>query len=362
MHKSNKQGMNMSYVLQIIEDHPFLWFILLCVFFLLRLILHLIRLIPQIERIKSKIYLPLAKKYKHRRLVKAAIKSDIKGYVNAELRKMQGELPKGWINEMDIEWVTSENKEDFLNDDEVVVRIRPLEEQKRNFVNATYFFLKKAFFPKNKRVIPKGHHEASVLYVCRRIASARGQDFLTTYEDNLLEPAIEKHKKIPHYIEQYKSLDERGFFAGVFLREIHSIASEIRFTSHRGKMGNELISVINHLQKFIDGIKSVEKISDGDWCHTGPISSCKFLLVAQPTKTHLGVGAYVKRATESIVQGASRLYVFGSEKEKGFAEQVITAIDKEVKEYSLEERFTTLSDYRGDPGGVGAFFIKNKNA
>lgn len=340
--------------------HPFIGWIIAAILLLVVSIKFLSDTIPQFEVIKSKIIIPFAKKWKFRKLVKEAIKNDIRGHVNIEVGKLQKELPKGWIQKMDIEWVEQENKNDFINDNEAVIRMRPLENQDQNFTIAVYYFFKKVFFPKTKRVIPEIHREASALHMSRRLIEKQKKHLKTIFEDSILEPAVQKRSGILDCLDRYGKIDQRGFFTGTFLREIHEIATQVRFQQKRKIMGSEVAEILKHIEDFIKKFDSDENIPPGGWYRFGPVTSYSFLLIAHPIKTSGGVNPYINRAKEKLSQGADRLYVFGSNKEKWFAHSVIGHIQRYVSGYQLVEKFELYRDYRGERGGIGALFIAKK--
>lgn len=198
--------------------------ILLCLF-----VNYLFDTIPKFQQFKAEILIPRAKKRDHGRKVKAAIKADIESRVNGAIMHFDNKLPSGWINKMKINWVEKESREDFFNEGEMVLRIRPLSDQTANLVRASHAFLEKAFFPHVKKVIPKEHREASVLFTGRKIMSIQGDHVKNLYEDTVLEPAISKSERILPIMNRYEELDKHGFFMGAFLREIQAVATGARF-------------------------------------------------------------------------------------------------------------------------------------
>ncbi len=342
-------------------------------FFYLVLIVILIRgivgfladLIPEVETLKAKIYLPLARKRAFKKLSKQAIKADIKGAVNSAVLKFAPELPSGWLKPMDISWVIAEQRSDFFNDKEVVIRIRPVEDQKINFVTAVYYFLRKSFFPKTKRVVPETHFEASVLFTSRKIIEDQKPELINEFEEYILEPEVDRDAKILNILEKYKAIDSQGFFTGTFLREVHAVASDAKLTPMRNKMRQEINEILKHIQEFIshynEGVKKDKwsnTIPAELWTRVGPVTNYGFLLIARPIKIAAGTAAYVNRARERAINGTNRLYIFGAESERKFAGNVILAIKQQVPEYKLKEEFSLSKDYRGNKNGVGALFIK----
>lgn len=343
-----------------IQSNSLLWFSLLVALFLLVAFNWLANFIPQLDVIKSKILLPLAKKYRHRRLAKSAIKSDIRGHVNREIGKMRAFLPEGWACDMEVEWVESERPETLADDKRIIVRIRPVEDQDKNFVNATYHFLRTSFFPKTQAVIPKPHYEASVLYVCRKIAEGRNGGAKGFFEDYVLEPMIQRHNAIPNHLDDYALLDKKGFFTGTFLRELHLMALGARFTGARNNMTQETSEMVRHIKDFIAAYEASraggEDMPEAAWHRDGSVSSYALLLVAHPAKTQNGIDAYINRARSGFQSGTRRLYVFGTNSESRFANAVISGIEGAVENVRLVERFQTAQDYRGAGAGIGAVF------
>ena len=342
-----------------ITSHPFLWFWILMIFVIWKVIDFLAQAIPQVEIFKSKIITPIARWSKHRGLVKMAIKSDIKGHVNKEMAKLSKHLPKGWIKQMDVDWVQHEDLLGFLTDERIVLRIRPVEDQNKNFVNTTYHFLKQVMFPKTSSVVPDNHLEGTVIYLCKKIVSGRNQESITIFEDSVLEPAIQKHRKLPEYLADYEILDRKGFFTGTFLRELHSVANEARFSTNRENVSQEASEIIKHVKEFITKYESESRnIPHSLWIKIGNVAKYGLLLVARPNRTNSSIDAYTNRAREKFTGGANRLYVFGASSEAKFFDAVIHGIVGTVPECELVEVFSTPNDYRGDVDGMGAVFAR----
>lgn len=342
--------------------NPVLWFVILAILLTFNLIKGLATFLPKLEILRSKILIPAARKFKHHGLVKAAVRSDIVGHVNNELVRLRRELPAGWVPDMNIEWVERQSREDLLDENLPVLRIRPLESQDRNFANAAYYFLRKNFFPKTKNVIPTSHRDACVLYIARKVVARRGTQAKAAFEDGILEPAVEKNKNLPDLFEDYKHMDDRGFFTGTFLRELHEVGKEVRFSPKRKDVRSEPPAIIRHLREFIEGFESEKgQMPEKYWSQIGPVSSYALLLVAHPekVKSDRGIVPYVNRAKEKVSLGVKRLYVFGRASEEDFVNAVIDGIWSSVPEFKLHERFTLHRDYRKDVGGIGALFIRS---
>lgn len=344
-------------VVQNVLLNPYLaWGLVLLILFLIALD-YFCKVVPQILILRSKILIPVAKKLKFKSLVKEAIKTDIEGNVNLTMQKLQSELPKEWSNPIDIEWVEKENNHS-LNDDEVVIRMRPLENQDLNFVTAIYYCFKKAFFPKTKRVIPELTREAAVLYISHRLISTQKKDLVAVFQDKILEDVAHKRDAVLTYYNKYAKIDDFGFFTSAYLREIQEVANEVKFTENRKKMGQESAQILDHMLSFT---RDLHNHSEEQWHRFGPFTSYGFLLVARPANSQIGgTKGYVERAKMHLAKGTKRLYVLGANDQKTFVENVIKSIEIEIPEYQLAEKFDLYKDYRGKPGGIAALFIHRK--
>ena len=312
----------------------------------------LCRIIPSLNNYRVRFWRFLAEKWSFKKLEKKAIASDIENTVNEVVMNLKNELPSSWLSKAAIKWVDREIKEDDLSDGEMILRIRPLENQDINLINGVYIFFSKALFPDTKEIIPLSIRKAAALQISRRTIANKKPFLSQQFEKGILESAIKNDSTIVEYIEKYNRIDSKGFFTGTFLREIHEIANRARFQELRNKMTEEIGGVVAHIEYFVRNIGNFNTIK---WSRMGPATSYSFLLVAKPF--HNGVEAYIKRVKDAFNKGVERIYVMGTNQEKGFVEKVISEIAR-LPECRLVEIFKLHKDYRGNRNGIGALFVK----
>lgn len=313
----------------------------------------LFRVVPHFGKLRTMFWGFLARKWKYKRLEKKAIASEIEDTVNEVVMDLQAELPRGWISKAVIKWVDRDIKEEDLTDGEMILRIRPMSSQDVNLINGIYFFFTKALFPETKEIIPQIIRKATALQIARRTISDKKPFLTDKFEKGILESSVKTDPAIVEFIERFEDIDNKGFFTGSFLREIHEIATRSQFKELRNKIGDEIKSVLEHIKEFAVNIHG--DLPESGWSRKGPATSYGFLLVAQPY--HGGVDPYLKRVRERFQDGIERIYVMGTSQEKRFVEKVISAVAK-LPECRLVEIFKLHRDYRGDRDGVGALFVK----
>lgn len=316
--------------------------------------LGLFTLIPKLRYLKIKVQKCLARKLKYRKLKKAAIASDIESPINEIVASLQNELPIGWIRRAKIDWVEEMPREEF-NDGEMILCLRPLENQDSNLLSGIYTFFTKALFPGVRQMIPGDAHKAAALQISRRTITEKTPYLLSIFEDEFLETAAREEPTVVTYLERYEALDGHGFFTGTFIREIYEIATRVRFRDLRNKMDQEIDAILSHIEGFLAEFQKQKQIPPGGWYRMGPATSYSFMLVARPD--HRGTAPYVNRAKEKAQQGIERLYIMGTRDQKSFVRKVISRIEK-IPEFELKDLFVLNKDYRGITGGLGALFVK----
>jgi hypothetical protein len=317
-----------------------------------------LNLTQKLSNIKSNIWDYFAKRVKHKKLEKQAIKSNIETIVNMTVNSLADELPKGWINRVSIQWVRDKSASSIQNN-EIILRIKPYESQDYNLINGIYFYFTQAIFPTTKEVIPSNIRKSVALQISKRTISINKPYLISKFEEEFLEKEIQEDTTILNYFDKYNKIDAQGFFTGIFIREVSAVAEMSRYTELRNKIEEEITCILDHIINFQNRLHKKEPSC---WNRTGPASSYAFMLVAKPT--HKSILPYLKRAKENIDNNIDHLYILGCNQEVKFVKDVINSISR-TPEYDLIEIFTLHKDYRGENDGIGALLInkktKNKN-
>ncbi len=316
----------------------------------------LCEVLPNLDKIKAQIYTRISTYFKHKKLEKRAIASNIESVVNSVVKEIKNELPRGWIYKTSIEWVKNDNYED-LDENENIIRMRPLESQDLNLMNGVFFYFTKTLFPGTKEIIPEIIRKSAILQISRRTLNKKHPYVVKKFEKQFIDGAIKLNNIISEYIGKFDALDQKGFFTSAYLREAHELANKVRYSELRTQIKDELSSILSHIQKFLN-LYSTTHASDEFWYRIGKANSYGFLLVARPF--HPSTKPYVKRANEHLARGVQRLYVMGVNQERRFFKQVVNAISRDTK-YKLLELFHLNKDYRGESGGIAAIFDSSLN-
>jgi hypothetical protein len=313
---------------------------------------YLFSVTPKLAKLKNSIVLLLAERSQFKKLQKVAIKSNIEETVNLTVSDLQDELPYGWINRASIKWVRRDSV-DLIEEEELIIRIKPSNNQDSNLINGVYYFFRKCLFPNLKEVVPSNIRMACELYITKR-ALQKQQPFLTNqFEREIVENEIKKDSTIVTYYGGFERIDQRGYFTSVFLRETCNVIENSRFNELRNEIAIELDQILDHLKRFNEANSN---IPNDLWSKQGKATSFALILVARPT--HNSTLPYLKRALENREKSVKRIYVAGCNMEYGFYKSVIQSIAK-IDGFKIIEEFRMHRDYRGEPGGYCALFEAN---
>ena len=328
------------------------FFIIGCIVGFLYTLKQITETIPSLKRTWVNYLKRRAEKSDFKEHKKIAIKADIENVINSVTSEIRKELPKDWIRKVNIEWL--EKSEDInLKNNEIILRIKPLKNQDDNVLNATYSFFKSTIFPKVSTVIPNSIIEASALKITHRVIDSEKPFLTKKFENEIIESAIQKDKDVARYFGNFRVLDTRGFFTSFFLREIDTVAQDIRMDERRLKIGEEIDSILKHVISFSNSIYEIgENTKEDDWIRKG-FNSYAFLLVAKDTNQN--VNAYVNRAVLDKNAGIKRLYVLGRTERMHFTGNVIKILARK-KGFTLLDTYKLSYDYKGNSGGKGAIF------
>jgi len=295
-----------------------------------------------------------AGKNEYKEYKKTAIKADIENVINSITSEIRKEIPKDWIKKANIEWL--EKSEDFqLENNEIIMRIKPLENEDDNVLNATYSFFKSIIFPKVRSIISDSILEASALKITHRVIDSEKPFLLNKFEEETIENVIKKNEVVARYFGKLSALDARGFFTSFFIREIDKLAHNVRMDERRLKINNEIDEILDHAISFSNSIFANEKCKDDLWIRKG-LNSYAFLLVAR--EENQNVNTYVEKAKMDKDMGINRLYVIGRSERAHFTRNVIRGISK-AKGFRLLDKCKLFHDYKGNVGGIGAMFDVN---
>jgi hypothetical protein len=316
----------------------------------------LIKYIPYLRKLKVQTWDKIADLLAFNSTRKKAYSLNIEYALNEVVNELKPELPQGWLKRARIEWARKSTPA-YLRDKDLIIRIRPQNDQDLNYLNAIYYFFSSSIFPQTYKVIPLNIKRATSLYLSKRAIEPKRSFLYETFEKHFIESLGDDELTVASYFNDYINIDKYGFFNSAYIREVDTLASSLRISSERKQIEKEIQNIIQHLKKFEN--LSQKYLRKEDWYKYLSATSYGFILVANPEKQKSeGLDPYLNMARQRLRIGVKRLYVFGCHSERSFFYKVIRELN-EIKEYTLVDSFKLHKDYRGEANGIGALFVIN---
>lgn len=150
---------------------------------------------------------------------KRAVADRIRGTILEVSRNLNKEIKEISPYDLEIEWVEGMDRESFLRDNQVVVRMHHHNDKAKNLVIALADFVEKGVLPKAKKYMDGNVSKCTDLALIRKILIEKHGDSLDYFDDELLVPLLESDSELRELFEQIVCLDESGMLTQVVLRE-----------------------------------------------------------------------------------------------------------------------------------------------
>lgn len=303
---------------------------------------------PSLLTLRSKLWKGVSDLVKIRHFRRKAIATGIEQVLNQTTFALQKELPRGWVRRAKIKWVRNAQMA-AMDEDHLVLRIRPSGDQDWNFFNAVYSYFLGGLFPTTKDILPREQVSAIALGITRSALEKGYSYLLEQFDTKHIRALCNDSQDVLDSYGDCIRLNEFGLLTGPYIRELDFLAKNARFGLHSKDLPMQLRGITSHMLDFQANLS----LPEDAWYFKGPCTAYGFILVSRPPETRPDVNAYVKRAQSNLQRGVKRLYVLGRHEEREFVHQVIRSING-IRELKLLELFELSYDYRGEPQGVCA--------
>ncbi len=239
-----------------------------------------------------------------------AIGGAIQGDINVAISNLDKEVPYLFTKGVRIQWL--EEGQDFANidDDAIIVRVKAEQDHDRVYVNAVIQLLKRCLMIDARRFL-HGHLMQAVELVLAdrffenvRFRTARG-----LYYSEFLDPVVKGNKSVSQAVEQINSINERGLFTRVFLRECQVLP--LTYGEHYKPSGIkfEVNDFAKYLSDFVESLDDPKKPLVEFYFSRDNIKISFAVLADYVRFRDRGPYFYHSRAQRSIQNGAKTIYV-----------------------------------------------------
>ncbi|HBC31657.1 MAG TPA: hypothetical protein DC024_10505 [Clostridiales bacterium] len=241
--------------------------------------------------------------------------------------------------DLKIEWVKEDTRSTFIENNQIIVRMRHDSNSQRNLIVGLTTFFEKGLLKKSKRYIDSQVSKSTDLALVRRVIVTKFEEALDLFDQEHLDPALQKDGFKSMFLK-IQSLDHSGLLTQVVIREFTELANKLYPQLSEPYIAKETIDFINYLHRIatkeFDDI--IELAFNGKNIKVGVV-----IIANRDNFLERGPQAYIDRIFRYIRKGIETIYITGSYEFKEEAENII----KEVCEnFPVSDRYEFSYNHR----------------
>ena len=210
-----------------------------------------------------------------------------------------------------IEWAQAdEQPSNFYRDGRVVIRLHAHENQERNLMVASMFFVSSNLVRRAKRYLSTRQARSVDLYAVDRLLTKTAPASADLLHEEVIGPECDADRELGDLLVEYQRMDRRiNAFFPVFVRELNYLAQKVIVKPS----GGQLISDVKELHRFL--VRYADR-AVGEMMPMevqGRFLRCAVMIVARAVKRDLGDREpYLRHLRELNRAGHETIYLAGS--------------------------------------------------
>ncbi|MCH7524521.1 MAG: hypothetical protein IIC74_05815 [Bacteroidetes bacterium] len=289
------------------------------------------------------------------------IKYDLQGKINDYLKKVSKRVKHIDIKKIKVEWidVSAQTETQFIQDGEMIIRMKKGDHQNENIVKASMAFISYAFLKKAKSYIAKYQRESMDLFVCYDLLKEEKSEILDQFVQNFMKDKMD-NKKIADFFEKYSNIDDVGIFYPVLVQELTFLGEKV-FANKRDaqKIHKEVADLVNFLFFYANRKLREDIVNDfsGVYCKFGIRIIGRSIVINRE-----GERVY-KNHLKKIAPKNETLYLIGSKEHKKFINGVFDNCNDEIgySKLSDETYDATIKNSDGEDIKVKSYMLTIRN-
>jgi small subunit ribosomal protein S1 len=264
-----------------------------------------------------------------------SVAKTIRGTIMEVSQELNKENPDIAPYDLKIEWVKQVDRQTFINDNQVIVRMHHHSQKTKNIVVALSDFVEKGVIPKAKKYVDSRVSRSADLTLVRRILATKYQDGLDCFDDEILNPLIQNDPEINSLFQQLVLLDDSGMLTQIILREFALLGKKLHPHPPNDDVKRETREFITYLYR----VASKERGEDILLAFNRNLIKVSVVIVAKNETVDLyGASAYSHRIDQYLSQGIETIYVIGPPIHEELVHLVVNQVKsdsriKQVKEF-----------------------------
>lgn len=261
------------------------------------------------------------------------VRYDLQARVNEFVRQVSKRIPGVETAKLSLELVAEGDRDSFLREGQVVIRLRRDDPQELNFVHGAYHFVSRSLLFRAKRYLSPSQKEAIDLYVTTDLFRREKPSVVQHFLDEYLHPRMEdKKSKRAKYFEAFDKINEERLFYPVLVQELEFLGRKV----FGGRRDDLIVSEVNELCEFLVPIAERQVGDTGDLNFDRTYCRFGLVIVGKPSKMLVSLDPYVGYIRRCLVaNGIESIYVLSLWENRGAVREIVSGF---LDEYDVHRR------------------------
>jgi len=266
----------------------------------------------------------------HKRYVKHDLQSRINSFIKNETKT----APFLEDTRVVVEWVDSnQDKKGFLENGNVILRLRREDPEDLNFVHGTYWSVATRLIPKVKRYVSPSQRQALDLYVTASIIEKEKYQVIEYFLEHYLHPYMEDtNSKISKLYHQFDKIDKYGVFYPILLQELYFLSMKV----YGSPKDDNIIVEVTRLVDFLERVATRKIGEEIKLDFTGTYCRFAIVIIGKAHRISLeGTDPYIDYIKGKVLpQKVETIYLLGKYEYHEFIDEVCDYLDVKCERYA----------------------------
>lgn len=231
-------------------------------------------------------------------------------------------------SDMKVVWINEEKTDTFIENEQVIVRIKQSSNPHENLVTAVSEYVSNGLLHNVKRYLNDDVMEASRILMTRKVIQNASKNALDYLDEKYIIPKMNNDTEFKDLYNDLVKIDHNGMFIHILLNEFKKAGMSIYGEIPDPELIAESKEFMNHLYRIAAKIST--EPSDLSF-NRDYFKVVIFLTASTETLKRAGIRPFVKAAHKQLNDGIETIYVFGLGSKREIAEQISNELDGDLR-------------------------------
>lgn len=292
--------------------------------------------LDKLEYFGSRVYKLL--RFLGTRFKKKYIAKDFRARILEASKSITSEIPEIMPYDLSIKWVDKIDRESFLHEGKVIIRLSDTEDRTQGMVMALQQYVEKGFIPRARKNVHPAVLKSLDKYVVRKLLGVCFKQGVDYYDEKIITPLQQLNTEDWGILQEIEAIDMSGLLVQVLIREI--LDKSLKIDSMPDP---SLMAETKEFLRYLHNIITREHGDEVDLSFIGVHFKVAVVIVGKFWTMVKSSSSYYKSAVRRLKEGIETIYILSdSEMKSSFADEIA----QEIKNRNIEIQRKSTYKYK----------------